>query len=157
TIRHFFRFALTEDYVKEDPAMNIESPKIRKNLPQFLSVDEVEQLLQQPDVADPAGLRDRAMIELMYSTGIRVSELCGIRLADLRMDPGCLRCTGKGDKERLVPVGRRALEIVQKYLREGRPKLIGERTSPFLFINRQSKPLSRNVFWRITRDYGRKA
>jgi integrase/recombinase XerD len=157
TIRHFFRFAVTESYIKQDPAMNIESPKIRKNLPQFLSVEEVEHLLQQPDVADPVGLRDRAMIELMYSTGIRVSELCGIRLIDIQMDPGCLRCTGKGDKERLVPVGRRAIEIVQKYAREGRPKLLGERTSPFLFINQRSQPLSRIVFWRIIRDYGRKA
>jgi integrase/recombinase XerD len=157
TIRHFFRFAFTEGYVKEDPAMTIESPRIRQSLPQFLSVEEVERLLRQPDLGAPAGLRDRAMIELMYSTGIRVSELCGIGLPDLRTDPGCLRCTGKGDKERLVPVGRQAIEAVQNYLREGRPKLLGERISAFLFVNQRGGAISRLAFWRTLRDYGRKA
>ena len=157
TIRHFFRFALTEGYVKQDPAMNIESPKTRKSLPQFLSEKEVERLLAQPDLGDAVGLRDRAMIELMYSTGIRVSELCGIRTSDLSMDPGCLRCTGKGDKERLVPVGRRAIDAVANYAREGRPKLLGERTSPFLFVNQKGQGLTRTVFWRTLRDYGCKA
>jgi integrase/recombinase XerD len=157
TIRHFFRFALTEGYVKEDPAMNIESPKTRKSLPQFLSEADVELLLQQPDLTNPIGLRDRAMIELMYSTGIRVSELCGIRVSDLSIDPGCLRCTGKGDKERLVPVGRRAIVAVSNYTREGRPKLLGEKTSPFLFVNQKGQGLTRSVCWRLFRAYGLKA
>ena len=157
TIRHFFRFAMLEGYAKQDPAMNIESPKMRKSLPQFLNEAEVERLLQQPDLTNPVGLRDRAMIELMYSTGIRVSELCGIRLQDLRTDPGSLRCIGKGDKERLVPVGRRAIEVVSRYLRVGRPKLLGERRSALLFVNQRGQGLTRSLCWRALRDYGRKA
>ena len=157
TLRHFFRFALTEGYVTEDPAMTIESPKIIQSLPQFLSVEEVERLLKQPSTFTPVGLRDRAMIELMYSTGIRVSELCAIRLNDLRMDPGCLRCIGKGDKERLVPVGKKAIEAIQQYVRESRPKLLGEKTSPFLFVNLRGGRMTRLNFWGILRAYGRKA
>ena len=113
TIRHFFRFLLLEGAIESDPAANIESPKFRQSLPEFLSVDEVDRLLRQPDKNDVVGIRDRAMIELMYSTGLRVSELCGLRVSDLQMEPGCLRCIGKGNKERLVPVGKRALEAVQ--------------------------------------------
>jgi len=157
TIRHFFRFALTEGLVTEDPAMTIESPKIRQSLPEFLSIDEVERLLRAPDLSTVNGIRDRAMIEMMYSTGIRVSELCGIRLSDLRMEPGCLRCVGKGDKERLVPVGRQAIESVQKYVRESRPHLLGETSSPYLFLNQRARPMNRIAFWKILGVYGRKA
>lgn len=157
TIRHFFRFALTEGLVTEDPAMTIESPKIRQSLPEFLSIDEVERLLRAPDLSTVNGIRDRAMIEMMYSTGIRVSELCGIRLSDLRMEPGCLRCVGKGDKERLVPVGRQAIESVQKYVHESRPHLLGETSSPYLFLNQRAHPMNRIAFWKILGVYGRKA
>ena len=157
TIRHFFRFALTEGLVTEDPAMTIESPKIRQSLPEFLSIDEVERLLRAPDLSTVNGIRDRAMIEMMYSTGIRVSELCGIRLSDLRMEPGCLRCVGKGDKERLVPVGRQAIESVQKYVRESRAHLLGETSSPYLFLNQRARPMNRIAFWKILGVYGRKA
>jgi integrase/recombinase XerD len=94
---------------------------------------------------------------MMYSTGIRVSELCGIRVSDVKIDPGCLRCVGKGDKERLVPVGRQAIEGVQKYLAESRPHLLGDRVSPFLFLNRRGKPINRIAFWGLVAEYGRKA
>lgn len=157
TLRHFFRFAVLEGYITNDPAMTIESPKTVQSLPQFLSVEEVELLLQQPDVNDVVGIRDRAMIELMYSTGIRVSELCGIRLNDLKMDPGCLRCVGKGDKERIVPVGRQALAAAQHYLRLSRPKLLREAISPFLFLTPRGKPMNRIAFWSLLAAYGRKA
>lgn len=157
TLRHFFRFAMTEGLITEDPAMTIESPKMVQALPQFLSVEEVERLLQAPDLTTTLGIRDRAIIETMYSTGIRVSELCGIRVGDLKMDPGSLRCVGKGDKERLVPVGRRALDSVQIYMRDSRPKLLGERTSPFLFVNKRGTPLSRITLWALIAQYGRKA
>jgi len=156
TVRSFFRFALLEGYVKEDPAATIESPKFRHSLPEFLSLDEVDRLLQQPDTTTTAGMRDRAMIELMYSCGLRVSELCGLRVADLQHEEGCLRCVGKGDKERLVPVGRRALEAVQRYLRESRPQLLRDESSPFLFLNPRGQPVNRISFWKLLRDYGRK-
>jgi integrase/recombinase XerD len=157
TIRHFFRFLLLEGVIESDPAANIESPKFRQSLPEFLSVDEVDRLLRQPDKNDVVGIRDRAMIELMYSTGLRVSELCGLRVSDLQMEPGCLRCIGKGNKERLVPVGKRALEAVQAYLREARQALARGVASPYLFLNQKGHKLNRIAFWKILGEYGRKA
>jgi integrase/recombinase XerD len=157
TIRHFFRFALTEGFVDDDPAANIESPKFRQSLPDFLSLEEVDRLLREPDRSATLGMRDRAMIELMYSTGLRVSELCGLRVADLQIDPGCLRCIGKGNKERLVPVGRQALGAVEKYLRDARPKLLRVGASPYLFVNQKGHKIDRITFWKTLREYGRKA
>lgn len=157
TIRHFFRFALMEGFVTEDPAANIESPKFRQSLPDFLSLEEVDRLLQQPDTSTTAGLRDKAMIELMYSTGLRVSELCNLRVVDVQMDPGCLRCVGKGNKERLVPIGRSALKVLEEYLRGARPKLAGERTSPSVFLKQRGHRVDRITFWKILSEYGRKA
>jgi integrase/recombinase XerD len=157
TIRNFFRFALMEGYIEEDPAATVESPKFRRSLPQFLSLDEVERVLQQPDVSTMVGLRDKAMIELMYSCGLRVSELCGVRVSDLQMDEGCLRCVGKGDKERIVPVGRRALETVRTYYERGRPKLLRGRSSPYLFLNQRSGKLDRVAYWKALAKYGRRA
>lgn len=157
TIRHFFRFALMEELIEEDPAATIQSPKFRQSLPEFLSLAEVDRLLQQPDTGTVVGLRDRAMIELMYSCGLRVSELCGMRVADLRMEDGCLRCIGKGNKERLVPVGKQALAIVAKYLRDSRPKLLGDGASPCLFLHQKGGEMNRITFWKILRVYGRKA
>jgi integrase/recombinase XerD len=157
TIRHFFRFALTEGLITADPAENIESPKFRQSLPDFLSVEEVDRLLRQPDTSTTAGLRDKAMIELMYSTGLRVSELCNLRVGDVQMDPGCLRCIGKGNKERLVPIGRGALKVLEEYLRKARPKLAADRVSPNVFLNQKAHRISRMAFWKILSDYGRKA
>lgn len=157
TIRHFFRFALMEGNIEEDPAATIESPKFRQSLPEFLSVEEVDRLLQQPDISTVLGLRDRAMIELLYSCGLRVSELCGLRVSDIQVDEGCLRCIGKGNKERLVPVGRQALEVVRKYVRGSRPKLLGEGSSPYLFLNQKGRPVDRILFWKTLAEHGRKA
>ena len=156
-IRHFFRFCLIEETLKEDPAANIESPKFRQNLPEILSLQEIERLLKQPDTSTAVGIRDRAMIELLYSCGLRVSELCAVAVEDLQVEGGYLRCVGKGNKERLVPVGREALARVGEYLQEGRPELLGDRSSRYLFLNRKANPLSRMAFWEILRDYGRKA
>src|SRR5438309_9380757 len=111
TLRNFFRFAQIHELIREDPSVNLESPKIRRNLPGYLRLEEVERVLNQPDVKTPIGLRDRAMLEVLYSTGLRVSELIGLRITDLDAKVGCVRCIGKGDKERIVPVGRKALEI----------------------------------------------
>jgi integrase/recombinase XerD len=157
TIRNFFRFALLEGYIDEDPAATIESPRFRQSLPEFLSIAEVDRLLQQPDTNTVVGLRDRALIEIMYSAGLRVSELCGLRVDDLQMDPGCLRCIGKGHKERLVPVGKQALAVVRKYLRTGRPKLLRDNSSPYLFLNQRGGKLDRITFWKLLGAYGRKA
>jgi len=157
TLRNFFRFALIEGYVEHDPSLTIESPKFRRSLPDFLSVEEVDRLLCQPDMRSVTGLRDRAMIELMYSCGLRVSELCGLRVSDLQQEEGCLRCIGKGNKERLVPVGREALKVVERYLHEARPKLLGDHTSPYLFLGRTGNIVDRVAYWQRLRDYGRRA
>ncbi len=157
TIRHFFRFSLLEGFVKEDPAATIESPKFRQSLPYFLSVEEVERLLSQPDTSSAVGLRDKAIIELMYSTGIRVSELAGIRVGDLQMDAGCLRCIGKGNKERLVPVGKKALAVVEAYLKKSRPELLKDNASANLFLNQRGRPMDRVMIWKMMGRYGRKA
>jgi len=157
TIRNFFRFMLVEEVVSEDPAANIESPKFRHSLPDFLSLEEVDRLLRQPDTSTTKGLRDKTMIELMYSTGLRVTELCNLRLADVQMDAGCLRCIGKGNKERVVPVGRQALAGLREYLRKARPELLGEGTSPYLILNMHGGRLPRVSFWKTLGDYGRKA
>ena len=156
-LRHFFRFALSEGVVKEDPAATIESPKFRSTLPTHLSTAEVERLLAQPDASTMLGSRDKAMIELLYSTGLRVTELVTLRVGDIQMEAGCLRCIGKGDKERLVPVGRPALAAVEEYLRSARPKLLRRRTSPYLFLNRFGNRLGRVGFWQILAAYGRRA
>jgi integrase/recombinase XerD len=157
TIRNFFRFVLIEEYIEHDPAATIESPKFRRSLPDFLTVEEVDRLLRQPDTSSVIGLRDRAMIEVMYSCGLRVSELCGLRVTDLQQEEGCVRCIGKGNKERLVPVGRQALDAVERYLRESRPKLLGEQSSPHLFLGQTGNAVDRVAFWQRLRDYGRQA
>lgn len=157
TLRQFFRFALIEGYVKEDPTETVESPRFRMGLPMFLSIEEVDRLLAAPDPSTIIGLRDKAMIEVMYSAGLRVSELCGLRLSDIHFDSGYLRCIGKGNKERLVPIGRRATEIVQRYLRDSRPKLAREHSSELLFLNRHGGACSRHGFWKTVSDCGRKA
>ena len=157
TIRHFFRFSLLEGFIKEDPAATIESPKFRQSLPYFLSVEEVERLLAQPDTSSAIGLRDKAIIELMYSTGIRVSELASIRVGDLQMEAGCLRCIGKGNKERLVPVGKKALAVVEAYMKRSRPELLKDNASANLFLNQRGRPMDRVMIWKMMGRYGRKA
>jgi integrase/recombinase XerD len=158
TLRNFFRFAQTQDLIQEDPSVNLESPKIRRSLPGYLRLEEVERLLVRPDLKTPIGLRDRAMLEVLYSTGLRVSELIGLRTSDLDSQVGCVRCIGKGDKERIVPVGKKALAIVEKYLRDARPKLLGKVTgNPALFVNRRGAALSRVGVWKILSAYGRLA
>lgn len=160
TLRNFFRHAQVEELIAEDPTAHLESPKIRRSLPGYLRLDEVEKLLELPDQTTPLGLRDRAMLEVLYSTGLRVSELTSLRVMDLDTKVGCVRCIGKGDKERIVPVGRKALAIVEKYLRHGRTALIGTTrgtAGAFLFVNRRGGRISRVGVWKIFSSYGRKA
>jgi integrase/recombinase XerD len=158
TLRNFFRFAQSQELIETDPAVNLESPKIRRALPGYLKVEEVDRLLAQPDEKTPYGLRDRAMLEVLYSTGLRVSELVGLRVTDLDAKVGCIRCVGKGDKERIVPAGRKALGMVEKYLRDARPKLLTKGvSSTALFVNRRGTPLSRVGVWKILSAYGKRA
>ena len=160
TLRNFFRHAQVQGLISEDPTAHLESPKIRRSLPGYLRLEEVEKLLELPDQKTPLGLRDRAMLEVLYSTGLRVSELTSLRVTDLDMKVGCVRCIGKGDKERLVPVGRKALGIVERYLRDGRTALIGPgrgSAGAFLFVNRRGGRISRVGVWKIFSAYGRKA
>jgi integrase/recombinase XerD len=162
SLRNLFRFGLSEDAISTDPTLNLESPKLRKSLPMYLRLEEVDRLLKQPDPSTPRGLRDRAIVEVLYSSGLRVSELVNLRVGDLEMRMGCLRCVGKGDKERLVPVGRRALSAVQEYLQDARPALLRARGSggsaaPHLFLNRSGNRFSRIGIWRILADLGRRA
>ena len=160
TLRNFFRFAQTQDLISTDPTLNLESPKIRRSLPGYLRLEEIERLLAQPDDKTPLGLRDHAMLDVLYSTGLRVSELISLRVMDLDTAVGCIRCIGKGDKERIVPIGKKALALVERYLRDARPKLIGkgkQALATTLFINRRGAPLSRVGVWKILSAYGRKA
>ena len=158
TLRNFFRFAQTNELITDDPSINLESPKIRRSLPGYLRLEDVERLLQQPDAKTALGLRDRAMLEVLYSTGLRVSELTSLRVGDLDTKVGCVRCIGKGDKERLVPVGKKALATVEKYLKDGRAELLGKApVVPTLFLNRRGRGLSRVGVWKILSAYGRRA
>jgi integrase/recombinase XerD len=160
TLRNFFRFAQIKEVIAEDPSVNLESPKIRRSLPGYLRLEEVEKLLAQPDEKTPIGLRDRAMLEVLYSSGLRVSELTGLRVMDLDRSAGCVRCVGKGDKERIVPVGKKATALVERYLRDARPKLLGKgaaANSPALFLNRRGGSFSRVGVWKILSAYGRQA
>jgi integrase/recombinase XerD len=160
TLRNFFRFAQIQEAIAEDPSINLESPKIRRSLPGYLRLEEVERLLSQPDPKTTLGMRDRAMLELLYSTGLRVSELVSLRVNDLDSKLGCVRCIGKGDKERIVPVGRTALAMVEKYLRDARPQLVRQGravNSATLFVNRRGGSLSRVGVWKILSAYGRRA
>jgi integrase/recombinase XerD len=160
TLRNFFRFAQLQELISTDPSLNLESPKIRRSLPGYLRLEEIERLLLQPDDKTPLGLRDHAMLDVLYSTGLRVSELISLRVMDLDTAVGCIRCIGKGDKERIVPIGKKALALVERYLRDARPKLIGkgkQALATTLFINRRGAPLSRVGVWKILSAYGRKA
>ena len=162
SLRNLFRFALAEEALSSDPTLHLESPKVRRSLPSYLRMEEVERLLSQPDASTPTGLRDRAILEVLYSTGLRVSELVNLKVSDLEMRRGCLRCIGKGDKERLVPVGRKALAAVQGYLGKSRPLLLrrgdgGRAVGPWLFVNRSGNRLSRISIWRLLTAYGRRA
>ena len=157
--RGFYRFLVLAGRLKVSPATDLRAPRAFHALPRHLSVEEVDRLLEQPDVGTPRGLRDRALIELLYATGLRVSELVSLRPADVNLDASYLTCTGKGDKQRIVPMGDEAADWVRRYVRDGRPELLGTRRSPRLFVNarRGGTGLTRMGFWKILKAYGRRA
>jgi integrase/recombinase XerD len=157
--RGFFRFLVLDGRLAVSPADDLRPPRAWKALPRYLAVEDVDRLMEQPDTSTPRGLRDRALIELLYATGMRVSELIGLRPADVNLDASYLTCTGKGDKQRIVPIGDEATRWVRQYLRDGRPALLGKRKSPRLFVNaRGGGPgLTRVGFWKILKAYARQA
>lgn len=157
SLRGFFKFLMKEGRLKTDPTEEIDAPKIGQSLPKYLTASEVDTLLQQPDPSTPAGLRDKAMLELLYATGMRVSELTGLRWDDFEVNLGVVRCRGKGSKERLIPVGKSALRAVEDYVRRGRPGLAKQKESPYLFLNQRAGRLSRVGFWKLLTRYGRTA
>ncbi len=156
TVRNLYKFLLLDGFIKRDPSVNIETPKSWQSLPKFLATHEVERLLETPDITRDVGIRDKAMLEVLYATGLRVSELVALKINDLNLDLGFLITFGKGSKERTVPLGKSALEWVRKYL-PVRHQLLGNRSSNILFINRNAQPLSRQTFWKIIVGYGEKA
>jgi integrase/recombinase XerD len=158
-IRGFYRFLAIDGRVRVNPADDLRPPRAWQSLPRYLSVEEVDRLLEQPTLATPKGLRDRALIELLYATGMRVSELVMLRPADVNLEASYLTCTGKGDKQRIVPIGDQATDWVRRYVRDARPALLGRRSSPRLFVNaRRGGPgLTRVGFWKILKQYARQA
>jgi integrase/recombinase XerD len=156
-LRNFYRFLHQEHRIASDPTTEIQAPRVGRNLPHYLSTEEVDKLLAAPDSSTPAGLRDRAMLELLYATGMRVSELVSLHYDDLDSNLGLLRCRGKGGKERLIPVGKSAVKATEAYLRQGRGSFLKKPPMPHLFLNRRGGALSRVGFWKILRRYGRQA
>jgi integrase/recombinase XerD len=157
-IRGFYRYLVLEQTLKESPADDLTPPRAWPALPKFLSLEEVDRLLEQPDVSTPLGLRDRAMIEVLYATGLRVSELVAIRASDLNLDAEYLTCIGKGDKERIVPIGQQAARWVLQYQREARPGLVArKKVVARLFVNARGGKLSRVGFWKVLKGHGRRA
>jgi integrase/recombinase XerD len=157
SLRNFFRFLVREQKMASDPTTDIQAPKVGMDLPHYLSTGEVDRLLEAPDTSSPAGLRDKAMLELLYATGMRVSELVTLRCDDLDANLGVLRCLGKGGKERLIPVGTAALKAVDDYVRRGRGSLLKKQGLPNLFLNTRGGALSRVGFWKILRRCGLRA
>ncbi|HZS04485.1 MAG TPA: site-specific tyrosine recombinase XerD [Blastocatellia bacterium] len=155
-VRGFYKYLLREDLIRQDPAAYLESRKAWQTLPVFLSLEQVESLLAQPEVDADTGLRDRAMLELMYATGLRVSELVGLKLSDIEWEAGYLNCFGKGSKQRRVPVGRSALEWLTRYM-PARMRLLDGASSHLIFVEEGGRPVTRQKFWKIVTDYGRMA
>ncbi len=155
SLRSFFSYMLQEGVIDHNPAEELESPRIEKKLPNVLSADEVEKLLQKPDLNHNSGRRDRAMLELLYASGIRVSELVSLNVSDFDPEVGFLRCRGKGMKERIVPVGSVAIGCVNDYLKETRDKLLKTNGEKALFVNHHGCRLTRQGFWKILKKYAR--
>lgn len=157
TLRRFYRYLLREKEIDDDPTALIDSPKLPRTLPQSLTEAQVEQLLAAPDATQPLGLRDRAMLETLYATGLRVSELVGLTVGQLGMVQGVVRVVGKGNKERLVPLGEEAIVWLGRYQREARPELIRQRSTDAVFVTSRAGPLTRQAFWYNIKRYARRA
>ena len=157
-LRMLYRFLVRERIIKSDPTSLIDSPKLWKKIPETLSVNEIEALLSQPDIRDKRlGIRDRAILETLYATGMRVSELVNLRQDQVNLQIGFLRCIGKGNKERVIPLGKKAIASIERYRAVSRPVLLKKKDSEYLFVSRLGKKISRQSFWKMIKRYARAA
>lgn len=156
-IRMFHRFLAREKILKNDPSNLIDSPKLWKKIPDTLSLNEVNTLISQPDIRKKQGIRDRAILETLYATGMRVSEAVNLKTDNVNLDIGFLRCIGKGNKERVIPIGKKAIISIKRYLENSRPDLLKKKESEFLFLNRFGKKISRQSLWKIIKRYAKSA
>jgi integrase/recombinase XerD len=157
-IRGFYKFLLVEKAIEADPAEDLRAPRAWPALPKYLDLEEVDRLLAQPDVSTPRGIRDKALIELLYATGLRVTELLSLKAGDISLDAGYLTCIGKGDKQRIVPLGDSAADWIRRYAAGARPALLKGRKSKWLFVNAKAGgQLSRVGFWKVLKEYGIRA
>lgn len=152
-LRGFFRFLSEVHAIETDPLTTVDTPRIGRSLPGVLTVDAVKSILEHPDTSKPDGLRDRALLELTYASGLRASEAVGLKLSCIDRGLFCLRITGKGNKERIVPVGETAMEWLERYLSDSRPRLLGKKQSDLVFIGRGGRPLTRQRFWQILKGH----
>lgn len=157
SIRAFHQFLLREKAADQDPSVHIETPQLERTLPKVLNLQEVERLLDTPKLDTLFGIRDKAMLELLYATGIRVSELIGLNIDDAHLTMGFVRCIGKGNKERIIPLGRTAATAIQAYLEKGRPRFIKKNREDALFLNHHGRRLSRQGFWKILKGLTKEA
>ena len=157
TLRNLYAHLMEKGVVDADPTAHLAAPRQWQSLPKYLNKKQIDDLLSACDSAKPQGLRDRAMLELLYATGLRVSELCGVRVSELERSMGVVRVVGKGNKQRIVPVGKSALRAVEQYLGDGRPRLLKGRASPFLFVTNRGSAMTRQAFWLLLAGYGKKA
>jgi integrase/recombinase XerD len=156
-LKSFYQYLVKENYLEHDPAEKLETPKLEKKLPKILTIAEVEELLKQPNVRLSVGLRDKAMLELLYATGIRVSEIIALNISDVNLDMGYVKCYGKGSKERIVPLGSIAVKSVHEYINKGRSKIVRTYEEPALFLNHHGNRLTRQGFWKIIKKYASQA
>ena len=157
SLRNFYVYLMRHGRTRVDPTAELAAPRQWKRLPRFLALDEVDRLLEEPDTSKPLGGRDRAMLQLLYATGLRVSELVSVKRNDLNMELGVVRTTGKGGKQRLVPVGRQALGAIRNYLQNDRSRILKGKNSEYLFVTARGSLLTRQAFWNLLRRYGRQA
>jgi integrase/recombinase XerD len=157
SLKVFYRFLVSDGKIETNPARLISNPKLPRRLPEVLSGEEVERLLAAPDAQTSRGIRDRAMLELLYASGLRVSELVGLRVAGINLEAGWVRTLGKGSKERMVPMGSKAQQSLKEYLADSRPSLLKKRSSSYLFVTSRAKPMSRQAFWKIIKRCGGRA
>ncbi|NOU40320.1 MAG: site-specific tyrosine recombinase XerD [Methylotenera sp.] len=153
SLRRFYRYLLRENRMNVDPTLQIESPKLPRSLPKSLNEDEVVALLNAPNLSEPAGLRDRAMLELLYACGLRVSELVSIKTTEVSVSDSVVRVTGKGSKTRLVPMGEEAADWISRYLKEARGKILQKRLSDALFVTNRGEAMTRQAFWYLIKRY----
>ncbi|MFH0855731.1 MAG: site-specific tyrosine recombinase XerD [Candidatus Omnitrophota bacterium] len=156
-IRMFHRFLTRERVLKDDPSALIDSPRLWKKIPETLTLNEVESLISQPDARSAQGSRDKAILETLYATGMRVSEATNLKKDNVNLDIGFLRCIGKGNKERVIPLGKKAIASINKYLEMSRPRLLNNKESEFLFVSRFGNNISRQSFWKIIKKYAKLA